>query len=195
MRHVVRLVLVLVSSRAEPSSARGDSAAHNLPRIELRALPVAEALALLAGSAGPGPGPRWHLDYPMSETLDALGMLTEAHAVAGWAAMDEPQWWLQQIVLDHEVVGDVGFHGPPPADGPVEVEIGYNVVEGLRGLGIATRACALLLERAWAAGADAVAAETTTGNVASQRVLLRNGFVHQGDNRYLICRPPSGQSR
>ncbi len=125
----------------------------------------------------------------MSETVDAVSLLIQAHAAAGWSSEHQPPWWLHQIVLDNRVVGDVGFHGPPAPDGPVEVEIGYNVVEDLRGLGVGTASCALILDLAWAAGADVVVAETTADNVASQRVLLRNGFVDLGDHRYRIVRP------
>lgn len=126
----------------------------------------------------------------MAESLDALSLLIQAHAAVGWSAAQQPQWWLQQIVLDeHVVVGDIGFHGPPAVGGPVAVEIGYNVVEALRGRGVATVGCAMVLGLAWAAGADVVVAETMAVNIASQRVLLRNGFVDLGDHRYRIDRP------
>jgi len=148
---------------------------------------VAEALALLAGGGVPGAGLRWHEDYPMPETLDALAMLVDAHQAVGTMGADTPGWWLHQIVLVETVVGDVGFHGPP---GPgAEVEIGYNVVAGLRGHGIASRACLLVVEQAWRAGAAVVRAETEQSNVASQRVLSRVGFHAEGSGRFVLARP------
>lgn len=125
----------------------------------------------------------------MTETVGALGMLFSAHRAAGWTTELAPSWWLHQIVLDDEVVGDIGFHGPPGPKRPVEVEIGYAVVPGLRGRGIATASCRLLLEQAWRDGAALVRAETEPGNQASATVLLRSGFQREGDLRYLIARP------
>jgi RimJ/RimL family protein N-acetyltransferase len=148
---------------------------------------VTEALALVEGTGRAGPGLRWHAEYPMEETLGALGMILEAHRVAGWDGEGRPPWWLHQIVLDGEVVGDIGFHSPPPAEGPVDVEIGYNVVEALRGRGIATQACRLVLGQAWRDGAVRVRAEAD--NPASGTVLLRAGFTSLGYRRYVIERP------
>jgi len=155
-----------VPSRAVPCRAERSpeavSATLNLPSIDLRALPIAEGVALLAGSGAPPAGLRWHPDYPMTETFEALSLVVAAHQVMGTATEDTPPWWIHQIVLDDLVVGDIGFHGPPPepsAGTPeVEVEIGYAVAPGLRGRGIATRAVGLLLEQAWRAGATAVRA-------------------------------------
>jgi RimJ/RimL family protein N-acetyltransferase len=134
-------------------------------------------VALLAGTGQPAHGLRWHEEYPMTETVTALGMVVAAQRLTGGTLPDLPRWWLHQIVLADLVVGDVGFHGPPPVTGPAAVEIGYNVVEGLRRRGIATRACGLILEQAWRDGAEVVRAETDPGNVASEQVLLRSGFV------------------
>jgi RimJ/RimL family protein N-acetyltransferase len=69
------------------------------------------------------------------------------------------------------------------------VEIGYDVVPALRGLGIAGRACRLVLEQAWRDGADVVGAETDPDNVPSQRVLTGAGFTSLGYFRYVIERP------
>jgi RimJ/RimL family protein N-acetyltransferase len=174
-----RLPYEAVAGRAE-RSPRGDSAGDNLLQIWLRPLELDEAVALLAGAGRPAAGLRWHEEYPMTETLTGLGMVVAAHRATGEPSSATPGWWLHQIVLADLVVGDVGFHGPPPVAGPVEVEIGYNVVEGLRGRGIATRACGLILEQAWRDGAAVVRAEVDPGNVASRRVLLRSGFVEHG---------------
>lgn len=139
----------------------------------------------------------------MVETVMALSMLTEAGRTPAWRGDDQPLWWLHQIVFEHRVVGDIGFHGPPAAAGPATVEIGYNVVAGMRGRGVASHACAMMLAQAWRNGAEVVTAETERDNLASQRVLLRCGFVLEGfadpaqgdwagSLRYVIGRPHAG---
>jgi len=148
----------------------------------------------MAGGGEPGPGLRWHEEYPLEETLDALAMTLGARPVSEEPLATEPLWWLHQIVLAAPgggglVVGDVGFHGPPAGSGRAEVEIGYDVVPALRGLGIAGRACRLVLEQAWRDGADVVGAETGPDNLASQRVLTGAGFTSLGYFRYVIERP------
>jgi RimJ/RimL family protein N-acetyltransferase len=125
----------------------------------------------------------------MTETLVALGMLVQAHRAAGWMSDREPHWWIHQILVGNEVVGDAGFHGPPAPGSPVEVEVGYNVVPDLRGRGIASQACAQLLQWAWRDGAVLVRAETDPANRASQRVLTRCGFVAEPGFRYRVRRP------
>ena len=90
-------------------------------------------------------------------------------------------------MVDGVVVGDIGFHGPPSPE--FAVEIGYSVVPACRGRGIATRACALILQQAWQDGAFTVVAETDADNVASQAVLLRNGFQRRSDGVFKINRP------
>jgi RimJ/RimL family protein N-acetyltransferase len=74
-------------------------------------------------------------------------------------------------------VGGAGFHTVPDADGVVE--IGYGIAPSSQGSGVASEAVALLIELATRSGARALVAETSAGNVASQRVLARNGFEIQ----------------
>jgi RimJ/RimL family protein N-acetyltransferase len=174
--------------RAE-RSPREDSAADNLPWISLRPLTLDDAGALLDGTSGPSAGLRWHEEYPLAETLDALQLVVAAHRAEGWSGRSLPDWWMYQIVCDDLVVGDAGFHGPPAVDAQPEVEIGYDVVPGIRGRGVATTACRLLLVLAWAQGAAVVRAETDPDNVASQRVLLNAGFTPAGSDRYAHRRP------
>jgi RimJ/RimL family protein N-acetyltransferase len=215
MSHVVRLLCELMSripsgqerlpceavpGRAE-RSPRGGSAGHNLLQVRLRALPLDEALALLDGTGSPGAGLRWHEEYPMAETVEALAMVDAAHRAtapaegSGAAAGRRvPAWWLHQIVLGDLVVGDIGFHGPPAEDGPAEVEIGYDVVPALRGRGVATRAAVLIQRVAWRDGAAVLRAATERDNRASQRVLLRSGFVEEGEGRYVVERPPQDRA-
>ena len=149
-------------------------------------MPLTEARELVEARPSAATSQRWHPEYPLSETLDALGMLFAGYEASGENLTGEPDWWIHQLVVDDQVVGDIGFHGPP-ADG--SVEIGYGVVPASRGRGLATRACALLVEVAWRAGAEAVLAEAEPGNPASRRVLLNNGFTAVDDRRFLINGP------
>lgn len=136
----------------------------------------------------------WHPDYPLPDVVDALAMLLNAYQVDR-PLTAVPPWWVHEIRYQGQVVGDAGFHGPPAATGPVEVEIGYSVVPALRGRGIATRACALLLALAWRAGAETVRAETEPDNHASRGVLARNGFLPHGEREYAVTRPAVGTPR
>lgn len=83
------------------------------------------------------------------------------------------------MVANGEVVGLCGFKGPPSCDG--EVEIGYGVAVSRRRLGHATAAIATVVEAARRDPAvRAVVAMTGVDNIASQRVLERNGFERVG---------------
>jgi RimJ/RimL family protein N-acetyltransferase len=160
--------------------------------VTLRAWPLDLARRLVAGSgldaAATAP---WHPGYPLADTVDALTMLLAAHEAAGPLA-GRPDWWVHEIRVDGQVVGDVGFHGPPAPSRPVVVEIGYAVVPQLRNRGVATRAVGLLLQRAWRDGADQVLAETDEHNLASQAVLRGAGFRRRLCGDWAAARPVRG---
>ncbi|MNV96606.1 Acetyltransferase (GNAT) family protein [compost metagenome] len=62
------------------------------------------------------------------------------------------------------------------------MHIGYGVAPTRQGAGAATRAIAALLALARGdARISAVSAETSVDNIASQRVLERNGFLRIGE--------------
>jgi len=173
-----------LSSTGFPVPALGD--------LRLVPLPVEVARQLLAGSLRPasvdGPQrPRWHPEYPLADSFDAIAMVVAAHRAMTGAFEKPPAWWLHQILLNGVVVGDIGSHGPAGPDGAVE--IGYTVVPAWRGHGVASRACGLIVEQAWRDGAEIVMAETDDDNVASQAVLLRNGFHRRPDGVFVIKRP------
>jgi [ribosomal protein S5]-alanine N-acetyltransferase len=162
--------------------------------LQLVPLPVGVARQMLAGKRRPAPmegheaaAGRWHPEYPMLDSIDAIAMVFAAHRAMVGAVKESPAWWIHQIVVDGVVVGDIGFHGPPSPER--EVEIGYTVVPAWRGRGVASRACALILQEAWRDGADTVVAETDDGNVSSQAVLLRNGFERRPDGVFVINCP------
>jgi len=133
--------------------------------------------------------PSWHPEYPLPDSIDAIAMLFAAHRAMLGAVSESPKWWIHQIVVDGVVVGDIGFHGPPGDQTPYRVEIGYCVVPAWRGRGVASRACALIVEQAWTLGAEVIVADTEPDNLASQRVLLRNGFRSAGGPTFRIDRP------
>jgi RimJ/RimL family protein N-acetyltransferase len=88
-----------------------------------------------------------------------------------------PSAWM--IVEDGEIVGLCSIVRVPQ-DG--NIHIGYGVAPSRQGLGSTTRAIAQLLEWAWNDPRVAlISAETGLENIASQRVLQRNGFIRTGE--------------
>ena len=84
-------------------------------------------------------------------------------------------FWLMIDDARQAVVGSIDTKDVPDASGTVE--IGYGVDEPFRGLGYATEAVRLMVERAFATGeVKRVVAETEDGNPASDRVLAKAGF-------------------
>lgn len=84
--------------------------------------------------------------------------------------------WTIQDIQKKVLVGDLCFKGMPNAQG--EVEIGYGTYPAFENKGYMTEAVGLL--STWAleqAGISAVLAETRPDNVASQKILIHNGFV------------------
>lgn len=100
-----------------------------------------------------------------------------------------PAAWL---VVEESTV--VGLCSPIAAPGPdANLNIGYGIAASWRRRGAAQRAIADVV--AWARADQritAVTAETATGNLASQRVLIANGFArtgmaHDDEHGELIC--------
>lgn len=128
---------------------------------------------------------------------DLAWMLGEANAPDGLTlppgGVDTPQTlkWVRRtlpalgphgawmLVDDGEVVALCSYIAPPTPRG--EVEIGYGVAPERRGSGYGSQISKLLLE---AARGDprvrALTAETALGNIASQRMLVGNGFFKTG---------------
>lgn len=99
-----------------------------------------------------------------------------------------PASWL--IVDDGEVVGLCSITRPPEGG---SIDIGYGIAPGRQRRGIATRAVGAIV--AWARATPhltAITAETALDNLASQRVLERNGFERvnerfDAEDGQLIC--------
>lgn len=72
---------------------------------------------------------------------------------------------------DHDFIGCIGFGGPHEA-----LEVGYWVGKPYRGTGYASEALRIMLGHARTLGRTRLFAETFSGNIASIRVLMKNGF-------------------
>jgi [ribosomal protein S5]-alanine N-acetyltransferase len=104
---------------------------------------------------------------------------------------DQAGFGARYIVVDGRLVGTCGFKGPPDAKG--NVELGYSVVLAEQRKGYATAAVEILVADAFRdERVMAVLAETLPGLLASQKVLLRAGFLPNGaridpDEGEVIC--------
>jgi RimJ/RimL family protein N-acetyltransferase len=90
-------------------------------------------------------------------------------------------FWLIIRKDDRVVVGSCGFKDVPNENG--EVEIGYGLGAEFEGVGYMTEAVGALCE--WGLrqeNVDCVIAETEKGNLKSENVLRRAGFVLFGQN-------------
>jgi len=146
-------------------------------RLDLRPLPPAAAAALpsdrdaATNELGAALSPEW----PHADLLDVLPM----QAAAAPDAVPYGVWVIIKRATE-TVIGDIGFRGPPDADGIVE--IGYSVVPARRRRGYATESARALL--GWAAeqpGVDSVVAGCDRDNAASIKTLERLGFRRTGE--------------
>jgi ribosomal-protein-alanine N-acetyltransferase len=84
-------------------------------------------------------------------------------------------FWVAINKLTNTIVAELGFKGPPDRNG--DVEIGYGTMPGHRGSGYMTEAVSAML--VWALsreGVRGVLAEVDETNLASLRVVEKNGF-------------------
>jgi RimJ/RimL family protein N-acetyltransferase len=94
------------------------------------------------------------------------------------AADPRSEGWLVHAVTNDEgvTVGHAGFHGPPSADGMVEVA--YTVIPEQRGRSYAAAALSALLTRAASeAAVQTVRAAISPDNAASLHIVRAAGFV------------------
>ena len=112
------------------------------------------------------------MDYMLQEPTDAI-----------WNT-----FWAAVLEEDSTFVGGIGFKGPANAEG--EVELGYGFDAAYRNRGLATEAVQAMTEWAFEEPTvTAVTAETNYTNIASARVLQKNGFqLYAASNHFLYWR-------
>jgi len=149
------------------------------PRVWLASLSVAAMQALVRGDVDTASR---ETGVPMTAYLVEHRWLWEIRleqVARDPASLD----WIARAAVaadTGEVVGHVGFHGPP--DGRGMVEVAYSVDPAFRRRGYATAMLALALD--WAAGVPEVAvvrASVSPDNEASLATLRRFGFERVGE--------------
>lgn len=152
-------------------------------RLQLSLWTPEDAAAIRAGRTREG----WHRDYPRRDDRDA-------------ATIYQPgdPWSPRHIVRGATALGSIGFFGPPEpaADGVLEAEVGYGLVDEAHGWGFATEALRALLVETDAAGVR-IRASVEPTNKASIRVLAKCGFTElrgaNEDGELVMARPlPTG---
>lgn len=144
-------------------------------RGRLVALPLAGPEDVAAMHAGERRAD-WADGFPRPDDLDGTP-LPDATTPA------DAEWASRLIVrrYDRQVVGTIGFFGPPdPTDPARTVELGYGMVESARGAGLITDALRLVVPAALGRGAT-IRAHAAYDNGPSRRALERAGFSHSGE--------------
>jgi RimJ/RimL family protein N-acetyltransferase len=151
------------------------------PRLDLELLEPVTARALAHGAHANGHV--WASGYPLGSSL------LRAELTIAAAAQHRPlgDFGTYQVIrrADDQVIGDVGFMGPPDPTGAVNV--GCAITDDARGQGYATEALSALLD--WAreqSGLTCMLADTTRSNIASQRLLERVGLRRVGEDGELL---------
>jgi RimJ/RimL family protein N-acetyltransferase len=145
--------------------------------LELRLLTRAEAERVVLRRHDAEADAPWSEGYPLEGDVRACTAYASRLPPAAGPDHSDP-FGYYQIVEDGQVVGGIGFHGPPNGDA---VEVGYGVVPSVRGRGVATAALRQILEAV--SGLDRVrrvVGRTEGDNVASQRVMLAAGLRQVG---------------
>ena len=94
------------------------------------------------------------------------------------------QWCPYVVVLEGQMIGHAGFHGPPgenAVQNPEAVEIGYSIAEPFRGRGYATAAATELLRQAEERGISHFVASCSPVNDPSLAIIRKLGFVQTGE--------------
>ena len=139
-----------------------------------------DAQAILSGVRQTG----WSPGYPTEGDLEIAQLIGDAAWAARLAAPFGPYRMIERE--SGQLIGGVGFLGPPDDTG--SIEIGYGIAPEQRGRGLATEAVQGLLAFAWShPSVRRVRASTEATNLASQRVLEKAGMTRTKTDADLLC--------
>jgi len=96
---------------------------------------------------------------------------------------ERTRWFVYAIVRDGEMIGHVGFHGPPGSNArrdPEAVEIGYTVFSPHRRQGYATEAVRALVDWTREQGVERIIASVGPQNEPSLAIVRGLGFREVG---------------
>src|SRR5580704_10673454 len=148
-------------------------------RVELRQVPAGLVRVLADPEADDPDSQSWARGYPLPGTRVAARNFVRQAEAAGDGGSG--QWGMFLIIFREtgEVIGDIGFHGPPDEGGTVE--IGYSVVEQYRGRGLMGESAVAICGLAWSwPEVTRIIAQTGLDNAASAGVLRHAGFREEG---------------
>lgn len=153
-------------------------------RLVLVPLDVAQARLVRAGGVADGRRPvEWGAGYPDEGDVASAGMYLSQVQVAG---CDVQPWGPYKVVCsaDGRVIGTIGFHHPPDADGAVEV--GFDIAAPARGNGYAGEALRAMIGHARDLGAYRVIGRCEPGNEPSLHVQRGAGMRELGTEAGLV---------
>jgi RimJ/RimL family protein N-acetyltransferase len=110
-----------------------------------------------------------------AECSDVLSIFTAHYKKVGFK---KP--WIAYFVTDESdnIVGGAGYKGKPVGG---KVEISYGTFKGYEGEGIGTEICRMMVSLALKEDSSIiVSARTLSNNVASIKILEKNGFINMG---------------
>ena len=161
-------------------------------RVELQQVPAGLARVLADPDADDPDSQSWAHGYPLPGSRVAARNFVRQAQAAGDGG--NGQWGVFQIILREtgEVIGDIGFHGPPDKAGTVET--GYSIVEQYRGRGLVGESAVAICGLAWSRPeVTRIIAQTEESNAASAGVLRHAGFredrVADGLRNFSLNRP------
>jgi RimJ/RimL family protein N-acetyltransferase len=149
--------------------------------VRLRLLSPAGARRI--GDREPASDELWAPDYPTDGDREAaIALLRDVEHGKSPGAFG-PYEVIEAVT--GIVVGGIGFHAAPGADGAVEV--GYGIVASATGRGYATAALVALLAVARSEGVQVVRGRALPDNTASRRVMEKAGLAFCGITDGYAC--------
>ncbi len=149
--------------------------------VELRLLTVERARRIC--ERAPGAGDQWAIDFPSEGDREAAGALLRELDRGHPESAFGPYEVIKRA--SGVVLGGIGFHAPPDAEGAVE--IGYGIVDSEAGHGYGTAALVALLELASGLSVRTVRGRALPENRASRRVMEKAGLTFVGISDGYAC--------